>query len=143
MNRLRVLGRIINETASVTENFYKKWSRSFSETVSILTQLQPRFEVLVIVIESISIQSFKGTARSLVKRFAESVSVVDSFAKKLQDGAVYVTRTLRIHGRNRTRKINDRTKSQRVDDKDKTIETNDRDKNVKTYKRGKNIKGES
>jgi len=100
-------------------------------------------KLLVIVIESISIQSFKGTARSLIKIFTESVSIADSFAKKLQDGAVYVTRTLRIHGRNRTRKVNDRTKSQRVDDKDKTIETNDKDKNVKTYKRGKNIKGES
>jgi hypothetical protein len=116
---------------------------SLSETVSISVAYQLKFALIHTVIESISIQSFRYPIRSLVKIFTETVNIVDSFAKNLQDGAVRVTRTLRIHGRNRIRKINNRTKTQRTDDKDKTMSTNDKDKNVKTYKRRGNIKGES
>lgn len=141
--RFRGLGRIINNVIQSSESFYKRWSRSFSETVSISIHLQPRFEVIVIVIESISIQSFRYPIRSLIKVFTESVNIAESFVRNLQDGSVRVIRTLRIHGRNRIRKINNRVKSQRINDKDKSISTNDKDKNVKTYKRGKNIKGES
>jgi hypothetical protein len=91
--------------------------------------------------EVVSIQTFKGIARGLVKIMSETISTTETIIKKLQDGAVRITKTLKIHDRDKTENIYDRSESEKTHDKDKSVDVHDRDKNVKTYKRDKRIKG--
>jgi hypothetical protein len=114
-----------------------------NETISIIsTDLEAMGKVYVII-ESISIQTFRQKIRTLLRIVTEGVSVTEPIAKLLQDGAVRITKTLKIHDRDKSQDIYDRSESEKTHDKDKSVEINDRDKNVKTYKRDKRIKGGS
>ena len=94
-----------------------------------------------VIIESISIQTFREKIRTLLRVVSESVNIGTSLAKNLQDGLVRITRTLKINRRNRSTKTPQRSRSTRIH-RSGEEETNDRDKDVKTYKRDGSIKGE-
>jgi hypothetical protein len=113
-----------------------------NETISIIsTDLEAMGKVYVII-ESISIQTFRDPIRTLLRIVNEGVSVVESLAKNLQDGAVRITRNIRVNLRNRDGKVNNRSKNSRTNMRDKDVNIHDRSNNTKTYKRGGSVKGE-
>jgi hypothetical protein len=74
-----------------------------------------------VIVESISIQTFRTSSRGLIRIVNESISISLSLSKLLQDGAVRVIKTFGIHSRS------------------KTVGTHDRSQSTNTYKRDKDI----
>ena len=94
-----------------------------------------------VIIESISIQTFREKIRTVLRVITESVSISEPIAKKLQDGLVRITRTLKVNRRNRSSRTPQRSKSTRIHRSGNT-EVEDKDKDGKHYKRDGSIKGE-
>ena len=94
-----------------------------------------------VIIESISIQTFREKIRTVLRIVNESISIPESLAKNLQDGLVRITRVLKVNKRDRGSSINNRSSSSRTNKRSQDSETEEESKNTKTYKRDNSIQG--
>jgi hypothetical protein len=112
-----------------------------NEIIQLSTTVDTAMGKVYVIIESISIQTFRNKIRTLLKILNENVNVSDVLVKKLQDGLVRITRTLKTNRRNTSSKTHDKSQSTRIN-RSGSEKVTDKDKDVKTYKRDNSIKGE-
>jgi len=81
---------MVNDSLSISETLFKfkHIIPKVNEAIQIVSHYQLRFVIVQVYNEIISVQTFKGTARGLVKVVSEGISVIHGFFLKLQYGLV-------------------------------------------------------
>ena len=140
---MRAIFRTINDSLSISETLFKfkHIIPKVNEVVQIASQYQLKFVIIQVFNEVVSVQTFKGTARGLVKIVSEGISIIHGFFLKLQYGLVTQGQNMATFWTSESEEVSDSTQSVGTGISSESEETTDSSQSISTGDTEENIEG--